>query len=335
MKLVADIGGTHARFAQLGADGEPVQIQNLKTADFQNLTSAVEAYLGIAQLSQSSAANAWTANDVSAVISIAAPLSTDRVKMTNAPWDFSIAQTKLDLGFNSLQLLNDFEALALAVPTLRIDELAAVGHTLTQDKQHTKAILGPGTGLGMAGVMPVWGPGQATWHALPCEGGHASLAPTTAREAVLLQAAWDIVPQAAGGSHLCWEDFLSGTGLPLLHRAVCAVDDLPYLALLPSQIGEAALLHADAACLATLQTFCAMLGSAAGDLALMTGARGGVYIKGGVLDRMLELAPDFLAQSEFRLRFEAKGGYANYMQAIPTWFIKTPQIALRGCATLL
>ena len=319
MRLVADIGGTHARFALLDAAGEPAQIQNLKTVDFVDLAAAMKAYL---KLSQTSA--------FSAVVSIAAPLSSDRVRMTNARWDFSIEKTKQEVGLQDLRLVNDFEALALAVPSLQASELLAIGHVLPQDALLTKAIMGPGTGLGMAGVMPVAAKGQTSWHAMPCEGGHASVAPANAREAALLQAAWDM-----GSEHVCWEDWLSGTGLPLLHRAVCAVDGLVYQSLTPAQMGEAALLHKDTACLATLQTFCALLGSAAGDLALMMGARGGVYIKGGVLDRMLELAPDFFTQSTFRARFEAKGAYQAYLQSIPTWFIKTPQIALRGCATLL
>lgn len=324
MKLVADIGGTHARFALLDAVGEPTQIQNLKTVDFIDLGAAMKAYL---KMSQTSA--------LAAVVSIAAPLAGDRVRMTNASWDFSIDKTKQDVGLQSLCLINDFEALALAVPTLQVHELQAVGHALPQDTQLAKAILGPGTGLGMAGVMPVVVNGQMTWHALPCEGGHASVAPTTEREVTLLQAIWNMASESAGVRHICWEDLLSGTGLPLLHRAVCVVDGFAYQPLTPAQLGEAALMHADAASLVTLNTFCDMLGSAAGDLALMMGARGGVYIKGGVLDRMLELAPHFFAQSKFRERFEAKGAYQAYMQSIPTWFIKTPQIALRGCAALL
>jgi glucokinase len=328
MKLVADIGGTHARFAVLDAAGLPTQIQNLKTADYVDLARAMAAYADGVDDAQPMSA-------VAAVISIAAPLSGDRVQMTNAAWDFSILKTERDLGLHSLRLINDFEALALAVPTLQSDELMAIGHALPQDALQTKAIIGPGTGLGMAGVMPVMQGHQTAWHAIPCEGGHASMAPTTAREAALLQAVWHLEASAKGARHMCWEDFLSGTGLPLLHRAVCLVDGFAYQPLTPAQMGEAALVHADTASLATLRTFCDMLGGAAGDLALMTGARGGVYIKGGVLDRVLELSPDFLQTSNFRERFLAKGAYRAYMQSIPTWFITAPQIALRGCATLL
>ncbi len=326
-RLVADIGGTHARFALLNERGEPEQAHHLKTADYADLGAAIAAYA--ARLPAFSR-EAKRLGDVSAVISIAAPLAGDRVKMTNAAWDFSILQTQLDLGLKRLHLINDFEALALAVPTLQTQELTAIGHALPLDRTRTKAIVGPGTGLGMAGIMPVVQGGQTTWHAMTSEGGHVSVAPACAREAALLQAAWDM-----GRPHLCWEDFLSGTGLPLLHRAVCTVDGLAYQERTPAQIGEAALLHADAGCLTTLHTLCAMLGGAAGDLALMMGARGGVYIKGGVLDRVLEIAPEFLQQSQFRERFCAKGDYANYLQSIPTWFITAPQIALRGCASLL
>jgi glucokinase len=316
MKLVADIGGTHARFALLDANGTPTQIQNLKTADFSDLSAAIQSYLKTTRIE-------------SAVISIAAPLSGDRVRMTNASWDFSIEQTKTDLGLNSLRIINDFEALALAVPTLTASELQAIGHALPLDTTRTKAIIGPGTGLGMAGVMPVNTNGQVTWHAIPSEGGHASAAPANASEAALLQAAWEL-----GLQHVCWEDFLSGTGLPLLYQCVCHSHGYEFAPLTPAQITNGALKLGNESCLATLLIFCELLGSAAWDLALMTGARGGVYIKGGVLDRVLEQDPHFLTASNFRKRFEAKGAYSGYLQSMPTWFITADQLALRGCATL-
>ena len=315
-RLVADIGGTHARFALLDAGGVPAQIQNLKTADFLDLASAVRAYLQSASID-------------SAVISIAAPLAGDRVRMTNAAWDFSTQQTQADLGLQSLRLINDFEALALAVPTLVASELHAIGHSLPLDSTRTKAIIGPGTGLGMAGVMPVLQNGQTTWHAIPCEGGHASFAPSSDSDSALLKAAWDL-----GLRHVCWEDFVSGTGLPLLYQCICHSHGYDFAPKSPAEITSGALKLKDEACLATLLAFCDLLGSAAGDLALMTGARGGVYIKGGVLDRVLEIDPHFLAASNFRKRFEAKGAYSGYMQSIPTWFITAEQLALRGCAAL-
>ncbi len=329
MKLVADIGGTHARFALLDDGRVPTHIHNLLTADFKNLSAAMAAYFTQTKLN-----GAWCENKISAVISIAAPLAGDRVKMTNAAWDFSMHQTKIECGLQSLRLINDFEALALAVPTLQAHELTPIGHALPLDATRTKAIVGSGTGLGMAGVMPALRMPQSahtTWHAIACEGGHASFSPSTEREAAI----WKAALTHKGVAHICWEDFLSGTGLPHLHRAVCAVDGFTYQAHTPAQITDAALTQGDATSLATLHTFCDMLGSAAGNCALMMGARGGLYIKGGVLDRVQERAPHFLQTSQFRTRFEAKGAYADYMKRIPTWFINTPQIALRGCASLL
>jgi glucokinase len=220
--------------------------------------------------------------------------------------------------------------------------LQAVGHTLPLDTTRTKAIIGPGTGLGMAGVMPVLTLSchsreggnpcpneQITWHAIPSEGGHASAAPSGERDVLLLKAAWEL-----GLQHVCWEDFLSGTGLPLLYQCVCHSHGYDYEPKSPAEITNGALKEGNEACLATLLIFCEWLGSAAGDLALMTGARGGVYIKGGVLDRMLELDPHFLTASNFRKRFEAKGAYNGYLQSIPTWFITAEQLALRGCGAL-
>jgi glucokinase len=331
MKLVADIGGTHARFARLDAHGVPAQIQNLKTADFSDLSSAIKTYLAAVKDFDKLSPNgigAQTYAGLAAVISIAAPLAGDRVRMTNAAWDFSIAKTQTDVGLQSLRLINDFEALALAVPTLTSAELQAIGHSLPPDTTRTKAIIGPGTGLGMAGVMPAQHGGHITWHAIPCEGGHASFAPNSESDSALLNAAWDL-----GLRHVCWEDFLSGTGLPLLHQCVCHSHGYDFEPKTPANITKDALTLRDEACLATLLAFCDLLGSAAGDLALMTGARGGVYIKGGVLDRVLEVDPHFLAASNFRKRFEAKGAYSQYLQSIPTWFMTAEQLALRGCAT--
>jgi glucokinase len=340
MKLVADIGGTHARFALLDEHGTPSQIHNLRTADFADLNGAITAYALAVQPAlvngvthRNTGNSTWPLAGASAVISIAAPLAGDRVRMTNAAWDFSIGQTQADLGLHMLRLINDFEALALAIPTLTATELQAIGHSLPLDSVRTKAIIGPGTGLGMAGVMPTQKDGAITWHAIPCEGGHASFAPSSASESALLNAAWDL-----GLKHVCWEDFVSGTGLPLLYQCICRnlglgrSDDSASKS--PAQITNGALQLHDEACLATLTAFCDLLGSAAGDLALMTGARGGVYIKGGVLDRVLEIAPHFLANSGFRQRFESKGAYSSYLQSIPTWFITAEQLALRGCATL-
>lgn len=335
MKLVADIGGTHARFALLDAGGVPTQIRNLKTADFSGLSGAMKAYLQACKDFDKLSPNgigAQSCSGLSAVISIAAPLAGDRVRMTNAAWDFSIAQTKIDLGLKNLRVINDFEALALAVPTLAASELQAIGHALPLDTTRTKAIIGPGTGLGMAGVMPVasktvTGDDQTTWHAIPCEGGHASFAPSSERDATLLKAAWDV-----GLRHVCWEDFVSGTGLPLLYQCICHSHGYDFEPKSPVDITNGALKLRDEACLATLLTFCELLGAAAGDLALMMGARGGVYIKGGVLDRVMEMDPHFLSASRFRQQFEAKGAYGAYMQSIPTWFITAEQLALRGCA---
>ncbi len=330
MRLVADIGGTHARFALLEAHGVPAHILNLKTADFSDLGGAITAYLTTVR-PRVVQETVW--NEVEAVISIAAPLAGDRVRMTNAAWDFSVVQTKTDLGLQRLHLLNDFEALALAVPTLTFTELQAIGHTLPLDGSHAKAIIGPGTGLGMAGVVPITlGVGtkhQPVWQAVPCEGGHASFAPRNEQDMTLLKTAWDL-----GLRHVCWEDFVSGTGLPLLYQCICHNHGYDFEPKTPSDITNGALTLRDEACLATLLMFCELLGAAAGDLALMMGARGGVYIKGGVLDRVSELDPHFLSASRFRQQFEAKGAYSRYLQSIPTWFINTQQLALRGCAAV-
>ena len=157
------------------------------------------------------------------------------------------------------------------------------------------------------------------WVAVPSEGGHALVAPRTLREVELLKAAMGITLQP-----VCWEDLLSGKGLPLLHQAVCAVDGVAYEPKTAAQITASQMPD----CIATLHSFCELLGRAAGDLALMFAARGGVYLKGGVLDYL----KDFLPTSNFRAAFEDKGDYSNYMKTIPTYNVLLHQMALLGCA---
>jgi glucokinase len=180
------------------------------------------------------------------------------------------------------------------------------------------AVIGPGTGLGVAGCIPA----GDRWIALPAEGGHATAAPADDFESEVLCYA------RREHGHVSAERLLSGIGLPLLHRAVAAANGRPVEDLTPEEITRRALDEGDADCHATLATFCAMLGGFAGNVALTLGTRGGVFIAGGIAQRL----GDVFVASRFRERFEAKGRFREYLAAIATALITAPHAALLGAA---
>lgn len=311
--LVADIGGTHARFGLVAGPGSPVvQVQRLRADQHAHLVDAVRAYL--ASLPPLGAAPRR------ACFAVATPLTGDEVAFTNSRWRFSRSAVQRELELDQLQLLNDFEALALALPRLTPKGLRAQGPQ--PQPRGTLAVVGPGTGLGVAGLIET----AAGWQAIPGEGGHATLAAGDEFEAAVLAAARREL------EHVSAERLLSGIGLPLLHRSVAAASGRSVDAALATEaIVQRGADASDADCARTLAVFCAMLGSFAGNVALTFGARGGVYVGGGIVPRLADL---FFA-SAFRERFEAKGRYRGYLQAIPTALIVDPQAALAGAALAL
>ena len=322
--LVADIGGTHARFGLVEGAGLAVtQVQRLRTEAHPQLIDAVRAYLAMLPPSVSRPAQACLA--------VAAPLGGDEVRFINHAWRFSRDALQRELGLERLLLLNDFEALALALPHLTADGLRAHKpgpEPAPSAAQHrTLAVVGPGTGLGVAGLILT----PAGWQAIAGEGGHVTLAACDDFEVAVLAAARREL------AHVSAERLLSGIGLPLLHRAVAAASGRSIdVAMRTETILQSGVDHergsgGDADCARTLAVFCAMLGTVAGNVALTLGARGGMYIGGGIVPRMADL---FFA-SAFRERFEAKGRYRDYLRAIPTALITDPQAALTGAAVAL
>jgi glucokinase len=310
--LIADVGGTNVRFALVAADGNPSAIRVLAGADHAGLGAAARAYLDLERPDP--------APD-RAAIAVASPVVGDRVSMTNRDWSFSISELQAALGLARLVVVNDFTAQALAVPRLGAGETRRLGAG-TAVAGAPIAILGPGTGLGVSGVVEA--PGGARV-ALATEGGHATLAPADARERAV------VGELARRFGHVSIERAVSGPGLANLAAAIAAVDGLDVPALAPAEITARALAGSDAIAVEALSMFCAMLGSASGNLALTLGARGGVYIGGGIVLRL----GDFLAASAFRDRFEDKGRFRDYLSAIPTWLITADNPALRGLAALL
>lgn len=310
-RLVADIGGTSARFALLDDAGLPAQVRVLAVADHPGPAEAIDAYL---------AAIDAPADLGEAAIALACPVHQPVVRLTNGDWEFSRESLQARLGLQRLLLLNDFTALALSLPHLGAADLHQVGGG-TAVERAPKAVLGPGTGLGVSAIVF----DRGHWLALAGEGGHCSLAPADQREAAILALAWREL------SHVSAERLLSGSGLPLLNRLVGAVDGRRAEQLTPAAIVARAVAGDDAQCEAVVETFCAMLGSLAGNLALTIGARGGVYVGGGIIPRLGEL----FERSAFRARFEAKGRFATYLAAIPTFVMLSPTPALLGAAHAL
>ena len=309
-RLLGDVGGTHARFGWQSAPAAAIEHIGIeRCGDHAGLADAVRHYLGQWRLPAPAAA----------AIGIANPVAGDEIRMTNHHWRFSIRALRDELGLQRLCVVNDFEALALALPTLDASVLQPIGGGQA-DPQAACAVIGPGTGLGMAGLLP------GGRHAVTGEGGHATLAPVDDRESAVIAR----LRQRFG--HVSAERVLSGAGLVNLYAAVSALDEQAAEPLEPADVIQRGLGGQDAACRTAIDLFCGFLGSVAGNLALTLGARGGVYIGGGIVPR---LGPAFAA-SAFRARFEAKGRFNGYLSAIPTWLIVAPQPpALQGASRAL
>ncbi|MEQ4718403.1 glucokinase [Nonomuraea sp. B19D2] len=303
--LVADIGGTNARFGLVTSLGaRPSNVAVLAGADYGTLPEAVAAYL---------AEHAGGARPGAACLAVAGPIDGDHYRLTNSTWAGSVR----DLGVPYAVLLNDFEALAVSLPHLEGDDLVSLGGP--EPGHGVKAVLGPGTGLGVGGLVPA----DHGWTPIPGEGGHVTVPVVGRRELEIVQAL-----QSQGLPHVVAEHVLSGPGLVRLHRALAQVNGVAAAELTASDI--VARLD-DSLCAETVEVFCGMLGSFAGNVALTLGARGGVYLGGGVLPRIVER----VRTSSFRTRFAANPDMADYLAAIGTALIVAPQPALTGAAAWL
>ncbi|MDO6460465.1 glucokinase [Granulosicoccaceae sp. 1_MG-2023] len=305
-KLIADIGGTNARFALLDADGRIHAHKTLPCAEQADFVSAVQAYLlavGSPPVSE-------------AAVAIANPVDGDLIRMTNHNWTFSIEASRRALGLKRLLFRNDFTALALSLPHLPAADCRQIGGR-PADTPQPLAVLGPGTGLGVSGLLPCAG-GQ--WVAVSGEGGHVSVSPGNARECDILQLCWSRF------GHVSAERLISGMGLQNLYAAICQLEGVTAEGLSPADISARAMAGGDGICEEALAVFCAQLGSVSGNLALTLGATGGVYIGGGIVPRL----GDFFVNSAFRERFQAKGRFHDYLAAIPVYVIHNPHPALIG-----
>lgn len=311
--LVADIGGTNARFGLRYRPGADVEnIVSLHCADFATPQDAANTYLD-----RVAHERGRRPRPRRAAFALATPLNGDTIKLTNSDWVVSRHTIESALGIRKLQLLNDFEALALALPHLTHADIKLFGNG-TPNRSMPMAVIGPGTGLGVASCVPC-GKG---WSAVAGEGGHVTACAADDFESEILC----VVRRRH--SHVSAERVLSGLGLPLLHTAVAQVRGESVAELSPEEITRRAMAGEDTTCAVTLGTFCAMLGTFAGNAALTLGARGGVFVAGGIA---LKLG-DFFLNSRFRERFEAKGRFHPYLSPIATSLIVAPYAALSGAA---
>ncbi len=304
--LVGDIGGTHARLALADASLTLTELRDYPSAEFDDGARLIERYL-----------RDVTLDDLSGCcVAVAGPVIDGRGKLTNGRIVCDARDMTAALGGKRALVINDFMAVGQALPVLPATALKTVGPEL--DASGTKAALGPGTGLGMGFVVHE----QGRWRVLPSEGGHANLAATDPLEMELLASLirrFDFVG---------WETVLSGPGLVNLYVAMCEVWGAAPEVEEPSEITSRALSVADPVCHQTLETFCNLLGTAAGGLAVSVCATGGVYVAGGILPRL----GDFLEHSQFRRRFEARGPMSDYVKAIPTRLVLEPELGLIGAA---
>ncbi|OON59214.1 glucokinase [Massilia sp. KIM] len=309
-RLLADIGGTNARFALEHGPGNIGAMLTLAGADYPRFEDAVRAYLAHSSVRVRHA-----------VIAIANPVDGDAIRMTNHHWAFSIEAARRELGLETLLVVNDFTALAMSLPVLAPGDLLRVGGGQARPGSAI-GLVGAGTGLGVSGLVPAGG----RWTPLHSEGGHVAFSPMDEAELEVLRYCWQRY------DHVSAERFVSGPGLALIREALAASRGLDAdLSLAPSEIVARALEGGDALCRATVDCFCGMLGTVAANLAVTLGAQGGVYIGGGVVPRL----GDYFASSPFRARFEKKGRFSNYTAQIPTLLITAPYPALLGASSIL
>jgi glucokinase len=309
--LVGDIGATNARFGLVSPSGKLLHWHSYAVEHYPMIDDALAQYLG---------ERAGLPMPRQAAIAVASAVTGDWVTMTNHPWRFSIAALKARFGFDRLEVINDFTALALALPRLGPEDLMTVGGGVAVPRLPL-AVLGPGSGLGVSGLVSC-GTG---WVALTGEGGHATMAPTTDRESAVLDR------MRRHFDHVSAERVLSGPGLINLYNTLSEISGVLSRGYTAAQVTDLAMRGEDPLCIETTTMFCAMLGTMAGNLALTLGARGGVYIGGGIVPRLGR----FFADSPFRGRFQAMGRFESYLAAIPTHVVTHQLPAFLGCAAVL
>ncbi|MEW6982966.1 glucokinase [Colwelliaceae bacterium 6471] len=309
--LVADIGGTNIRLGLVESSGNITALKVYTCSEFDGLASVIKTYI------ESEGINGQTIN---ACLAIACPVDNDLICMTNLPWNFSQAALKEELGLNKLLLINDYTAIAHAVTLLDDTQKIQIGSGSVIAGRPI-SICGPGTGLGVANAVCV----DDHWISLGGEGGHVDFAPIDETEQQILTFL------LTKYQHVSYEQLLSGMGIEQIYQAFVSIENLSLPQLLAKDISQRALDNSCSVCVKTLNQFCKILGSFAGNLALTLSSFGGVYIAGGIVPRFI----DFLKASEFRNRFESKGRLSHFNLEIPTFVITESQPGILGASAYL
>ncbi|MBA8821328.1 glucokinase [Ochrobactrum sp. P6BS-III] len=304
--LVGDIGGTNARFAILvDANSDPKEFPVLQTADYATIDEAIQTAI----LDQTSL------QPRSVILAIAGPVEGDEIDLTNCDWVVRPKKLISDLGFKDVTVLNDFEAQALAVVSLEGHHMEQIGGK-PEEVIATRVVLGPGTGLGVAGLVRT----RKAWVPVPGEGGHVDVGPRSERD-------YQIFPHIEQiDGRVSAEQILSGRGLQNLYVAICIADSVTPTLETPADITSAGLDGSNAQASETLDLFATYLGRVAGDMALVFMAHGGVYLSGGIPQRILPA----LRAGAFRAAFEDKAPHQAIMHDIPIHVITYPLAALSG-----
>ncbi|MEO3387062.1 glucokinase [Mesorhizobium sp. CAU 1741] len=306
--LIGDIGGTNARFAILvDAYAAPKEFPTVRTADFATIDDAI----------QQAILDKTSILPLSAVLAVAGPVDGDEIELTNCDWVVKPRQMFETLGLREVLVLNDFEAQALAVVALGAEHLEKIGGGEAEDGMG-KVVLGPGTGLGVAGLVH----SRNIWIPVPGEGGHVDIGPRSARD-------FEVFPHIERiEGRISAEQILCGRGLVNLYRAVATADGVPPRFTTPAEITTAALDGSDATAVEALNIFVTCLGRLAGDLALVFMSRGGVYLTGGIAQKIIP----WLKNGLFRAAFEDKAPHSAMVREMPVYVITHPLAALTGLA---
>lgn len=309
--LVADLGGTNARFALVDHEGRIEAIKTYRAAESASLEDVIRRYLDEVGCAQPPAV---------AILAIAGAVVKDHTRFSNLDWSVDAVALRRTFGFKSVELINDFTAQALAVPRLAAHDLRNLGPVGPMTRAGPIAVIGAGTGFGAATLVR----GPIGDIVVPSEAGHASFAPTDEFDLVL----WEQLKRRYG--RVSVERLLSGSGLLAIYEAVCKQSGRTPLARQPADI-VAADAAGDLEAARSVERFARIYGAVAGDLALTFGASGGVYLAGGLAPRLV----DRLASAGFREAFEDKGRLSNFVRAIPTLVVMNPTSGLLGAAVRL
>jgi glucokinase len=337
INLIADIGGTNIRLAQATAisdnsdnsditnnsDTDGIEITDIETYQckkFASLAEVVAHYIEIKSIDNLV---------INACFAIACPVDNDLISMTNLPWQFSQKELKQALKLNTLSFINDYTAIAMAIPLLSDNQKVKIGGGKSVAGKPI-SVCGPGTGLGVANLVPITIAGNKQWHCISGEGGHIDFAPINETEQQVMNFIHGLRKRVS------YEQLLSGYGLEQVYQALLFINEGKEITtvsdkLSAKDITTKALDGTCSICEQTLALFCNVLGSFAGNLALIMNSQGGVYIAGGIVPRFI----NYLKSSDFRARFESKGRLSSITEQAPTYVITEEQPGLLGAAAFV